>query len=124
MKVAFASEKGEDVDQHFGWCHNFMIYDVTPGGYDALGMREIPEMDEDGAEYEVGKIDRRIDVIEDCTILYCMQIGPTAAARVVKRRIHPMKVNEPEKISVILDKLVETLKKPPIWLRKVLESEK
>lgn len=124
MKVAFASEKGTDVDQHFGWCHSFMVYDVTPEGYDAVGMREIPEMDEDGEEYEVGKIDRRIDVIEDCTIMYCMQIGPTAAARVVKRKIHPMKVNDPEKISVILDKLVETLKKPPIWLRKVLESEK
>jgi nitrogen fixation protein NifX len=64
-------------------------------------------------------------VIEDCAILYVAAIGGSGAARVVARNIHPIKVNEPESISSILDRLQVVLKgTPPPWLRKALLKDK
>ena len=46
-----------------------------------------------------------------------------AAARVVAQNIHPIKVNEPEAIDTILDKLQAVLGgTPPPWLRKAMRK--
>jgi len=119
MKIAFATKDNITIDDHFGWCRTFAVYDVTPAGYTFLAMKNVPERGDD----EVDKIDKRIEAIKDCIILYCNQIGPVAAARVIKSKIHPIKVSMPEPIAVVLARLVDVLKNPPIWLRKVLERE-
>ncbi|MBI5892836.1 MAG: nitrogen fixation protein NifX [Deltaproteobacteria bacterium] len=119
MKIAFATNDNKTVNDHFGWCRQFAIYDVTPADYTFLMMRDVPE----GGDDEVDKIDKRIAAIKDCAIIYCSQIGPVAAARVIRERIHPIKVAQPEAIDDVLNKMVEVLKKPPIWLKKVLERE-
>ena len=119
MKLAFATKDNTFVNDHLGWCRQFAIYDVTASGFKFLEMREVPE----GGDNEVDKIDKRIGAIKDCAILYCEAIGPVAAARVIRERIHPIKVSRPEPIDEILHKMTEVLKKPPIWLRKILERE-
>ena len=76
---------------------------------------------EDGNE---DKLAPKIEAIKDCAILYVAAIGGSAAARVVANKIHPIKVNEPEAINDILDKLQEVLKgAPPPWLRKALNKD-
>jgi nitrogen fixation protein NifX len=53
--------------------------------------------------------------------LYVAAIGGSGAARVVASKIHPIKVNEPEAIDTILDKLQLVLAgTPPPWLRKAM----
>ncbi len=76
------------------------------------------DLQEDGNE---DKLAPKLDAIKDCAILYVAAIGGSGAARVVAQNIHPMKVNQPEEILDILDKLQDVLKgTPPPWLRKAL----
>jgi nitrogen fixation protein NifX len=76
------------------------------------------DLQEDGNE---DKLQPKLEAIKDCAILYVAAIGGSGAARVVAANIHPMKVNQPEEITVLLDKLKDVLNGvPPPWLRKAL----
>jgi nitrogen fixation protein NifX len=77
-------------------------------------------MFEDGNE---DKLVPKIAAIEDCAIVYLAAIGASAAARIVAKKIHPVKVEQPEVITDVLDKLVVLLNgSPPPWLRKALHK--
>ena len=121
MKVAFATQDLKRVDAHFGWAKNIAIYEVTPEGSQFLEAVQFDgDLQEDGNE---DKLAPKIEVVKDCAILYVAAIGGSGAARVVAHKIHPVKVNQPEEISDLLQKLVEVLKgTPPPWLRKVMNK--
>ncbi|TWB89385.1 nitrogen fixation protein NifX [Bradyrhizobium macuxiense] len=123
MKVAFATQDLRRVDAHFGWAKNIAVYDVGPGGHVFLKAVQFDgELKEDGDEDKLGP---KIEAIKDCAILYVGAIGGSGAARVVARKIHPIKVNKPESIQVLLEKLERVLKgTPPPWLRKALAKDK
>jgi nitrogen fixation protein NifX len=121
MKVAFATKSLDKVDDHFGHAKTLAIYDVDETGYRFLEYRHF----EDVPDEEYDKINQKVERIKDCAIVYVIAIGATAAARVVKAKIHPVKVNEPTPIEDILQKLVHTLKtNPPPWLKKALLDSK
>lgn len=119
MKVAFATQDLKRVDAHFGWAKHIAIYDLEPEGHKFLQAVEFEgDLKEDGDE---DKLAPKIEAIKDCAILYVAAIGGSGAARVVAHNIHPMKVNRPENILELLDKLQDVLKgNPPPWLRKVM----
>ncbi|MBM3551525.1 MAG: nitrogen fixation protein NifX [Alphaproteobacteria bacterium] len=123
MKVAFATQDLKRVDAHFGWAKNIAIYEIDPEGYEFVEAIQFDgDLKEDGNE---DKLAPKIDAIKDCAILYVAAIGGSGAARVVASNIHPMKVNQPEAISDLLDKLQEVLRGvPPPWLRKALTKGK
>jgi nitrogen fixation protein NifX len=122
MKIAFATQDLQRVDAHFGWARNLAVYEISPEGYSLVEAIQFSgELKEDGNE---DKLAPKIEAIKDCAILYVAAIGGSAAARVVAHKIHPIKVNEPEAINEILDKLQEVLKSsPPPWLRKALNKD-
>jgi nitrogen fixation protein NifX len=119
MKVAFCTQDMAHVDAHFGWTKNIAIYEIDTEGHRlAEAVQFEAEAKEDGSE---DKLIPRLDAIADCAIVYVAAIGASAAARVVNRKIHPVKVQKPEVIAELLDRLVETLRtSPPPWLRKAL----
>jgi nitrogen fixation protein NifX len=123
MKIAFATQDHKHVDAHFGWGKNIAIYDVSPNGHHFLEAVEFGgELEEDGDE---DKLSPKLEAIKDCAILYVAAIGGSGAARVVAMNIHPIKVNEPEEIDVILDKIQAVLGgTPPPWLRKAMLKDK
>lgn len=123
MKVAFATQDLKRVDAHFGWAKNIAIYEIGPEGHEFVEAIQFDgDLKEDGNEDKLGP---KIDAIKDCAILYVAAIGGSGAARVVASNIHPMKVNQPEAISDLLDKLQEVLRGvPPPWLRKALTKGK
>jgi len=123
MKVAFATQDLKRVDAHFGWAKNIAIYDVGPEGHSFVESIQFDgDLKEDGNE---DKLAPKIDAIKDCAILYVAAIGGSGAARVVANNIHPMKVNQPEPISELLEKLEGVLRGvPPPWLRKALAKGK
>ncbi|MCP1839059.1 nitrogen fixation protein NifX [Bradyrhizobium sp. USDA 4524] len=122
MKVAFATQDLRQVDAHFGWAKNIAIYDVAPSGHVFLKAVEFEgDLKEDGND---DKLAPKIEAIKDCAILYVAAIGGAGAARVVANNIHPIKVNKPENILVLLEKLEQVLKgTPPPWLRKALAKD-
>jgi nitrogen fixation protein NifX len=123
MKIAFATQDHKHVDAHFGWAKNIAIYDVSPSGHRFLEAVEFNGgLDEDGNE---DKLTPKLEAIKDCAILYVAAIGGSGAARVVASNIHPIKVNEPEEIDALLNKLQVVLGgTPPPWLRKAILKDK
>ncbi|MEK8215945.1 nitrogen fixation protein NifX [Paenibacillus sp. FSL L8-0463] len=121
MKVAFATDDGNRVNAHFGQSPMFAVYNVTKNGGELLELRKLPALlNED----EAGRIDSRLEAIGDCTLIFIMQIGASAAARVTRRKIMPVKVPFGSPIDEQVKRLVEMLQgKPPMWLAKVLRAE-
>ncbi|MEW6682480.1 MAG: nitrogen fixation protein NifX [Nitrospirota bacterium] len=121
MKVAFATQDLATVNAHFGWAKHIMVYDVSPDGYRHVETHNFTgDLQEDGNE---DKLAPKIAAIKDCAILYVAAIGGSGAARVVAQKIHPVKVNEPEPITEILQKLQAVLGgTPPPWLRKAMQK--
>lgn len=119
MKIAFATQDLKRVDAHFGWAKNIAIYEVLPDGHHFVELVEFAgDLQEDGNE---DKLAPKLDAISNCAILYVAAIGGSGAARVVAKGIHPIKVNQPEEIDGLLNRLQDVLKgTPPPWLRKVL----
>lgn len=119
MKIAFATQDLKMVDAHFGWAKNIAIYEVSTQGHQFIEAIQFDgDLQEDGNE---DKLAPKLEAIKDCTILYVAAIGGSGAARVVAQKIHPIKVNQPEDIGEILEKLRVVLNgTPPPWLRKAL----
>lgn len=122
MKVAFATQDLRRVDAHFGWAKNIAIYDVAPSGHVFLKTVAFEgDLAQDGND---DKLAPKIEAIKDCAILYVAAIGGAGAARVVANKIHPIKVNKPENILVLLKRLEHVLKgTPPPWLRKAMAKD-
>lgn len=122
MKVAFASTDKVHVDEHFGRAENFLIWEIGPDSAEFTGLVQIKAEGED----EEDKIEARSAALEDCALVYVAQIGGPAAARLVAKKIHPVKSKDREPIARVVEKLQEVLRgTPPPWLRKaMLKSER
>jgi nitrogen fixation protein NifX len=123
MKVAFATQDNIHINAHFGWASKIDVYDLTPDGFTFLETLTFGgTLKEDGNE---DKLEPKLKALEGCTIVYVADIGGSAAARLINRRITPMKSDsENDKITAILAQLMQTLQgSPPPWLRKVLRQE-
>ena len=119
LKVAFATGSGSRVDQHFGLCCRFDVYEVSAQGYELFDTRLL----DPAAADEDDKINSRLRAVEDCAIVHLASIGGPAAARVIKARVHPVKVPEDTEVTELLDKLQQVVAgSPPPWLRKVLRQ--
>jgi nitrogen fixation protein NifX len=119
MKVAFASKDGLNINEHFGWANEFSVYDIQENESNLVERRAVQKFDPDFEPEELDKINIRIEAIKDCAIVYCNNIGAVSAARVIRNRIHPIKVPEPILIASEIQRLQNVLKNPPIWIKKI-----
>ncbi|HLO24473.1 MAG TPA: nitrogen fixation protein NifX [Geobacteraceae bacterium] len=120
MKVAFTSTTGEMIDEHFGQSSAFQIWEIGPD--DARFLTRVGVIATSGDEED--RIAARASAIVDCAIVYTMQIGGPAAAKLVARKIHPMKTGTVVPVAEIVGKLQEVLRgNPPPWLRKAMSKE-
>jgi nitrogen fixation protein NifX len=123
MKIAFTTSDRVHINAHFGWAKNIDVYEVSTEGYKFLETLSFDgDLKEDGNE---DKLLPKIEALADCTIVYVSAIGGSAAARLIKKQITPVKArSEEEEIGEVLSKLVQTLKgNPPPWLRKALQQK-
>ncbi len=122
MKIAFTTSDQVHINAHFGWAKKIDVYEVSTEGYQFLKTLTFDgDLKEDGNE---DKLLPKIEALQDCTIVYVSAIGGSAAARLIRKRITPIKArSEEDEIPEVLTKLVETLKgSPPPWLRKALQQ--
>jgi len=120
MKIAFTSSTGEMIDQHFGQCQSFHIWEVGPDEAEFLTTISAITTAED----EDDRILARATAIADCAIVYTMQIGGPAAAKLVARKIHPMKTGSEVSLKETVERLQNVLRSnPPPWLRKAMNKE-
>ncbi len=123
MKIAFTTNDRIHINAHFGWAKKIDVYEVSQEGYEFEKTLTFDgDLKEDGNE---DKLVPKIEALHDCTIVYVSAIGGSAAARLIKKRITPIKArSEEDEIEEVLTRLVETLKgSPPPWLRKALQQK-
>ena len=119
MKIAFTTTDGSMIDQHFGQCENFQIWEVGP---DEAAFLELVTVEPHGSDEE-DRIAVRAKALADCAIVYTMQVGGPAAAKLVAQKIHPMKTNIEVSLPETVGKLQEVLRgNPPPWLRKAMNK--
>lgn len=123
MRIAFATQDMTVVDAHFGGAKNIAIYDVSK---DSSKFLEALQFDmtsaEDGNHDEsVDRLSVKIDALEGCAMLFTLAIGGPAAARVVAKKVHPVKLPRPEPIAEVIARLQTTLAgSPPPWMRRIM----
>ncbi|PLX74104.1 MAG: nitrogen fixation protein NifX [Desulfuromonas sp.] len=120
MKVAFATTDKVHVNAHFGQATEFTVWEIGPEEASFSGMIQLQSEDEmDG--HSDDKIEARGEALADCALVYVGEIGGPAAARLVAKKIHPIKSKEREPITTVVEKLQEVLRSsPPPWLRKAM----
>ncbi|MGK7891320.1 MAG: dinitrogenase iron-molybdenum cofactor biosynthesis protein [Leptolyngbyaceae cyanobacterium] len=116
IRVAVASNAEEQLDGHFGSCHRYLIYQLSVDEIRLIDVRSAIE-----ADMHEDKNRFRVNLIQDCPVLYIASIGGPAAAKVIQANIYPMKVEEGGEAREALAKLQQILtSSPPPWLAKIL----
>jgi nitrogen fixation protein NifX len=119
MKVAFTSSDGFTIDEHFGMATRFRIWEVGPDTASFVNEVAVIHTGDD----EEDRISARADAVAGCAIVYTVQIGGPPAAKLVSRKIQPMKTGEPAPIAEVVRKLQIVLQgTPPPWLRKAMNG--
>jgi nitrogen fixation protein NifX len=121
IRVAFASNKSEMLDGHFGSCRRFLIYQISS---ETSRLVDIRNVDQQGQAEMDDKNAYRVSLIEDCQLLFVGSIGGPAAAKVVRAGIHPIK--KPQSGAIIdeissLQKVIGDDASP--WLAKVMGQD-
>lgn len=120
MKVAFASTDKVHVNEHFGHAGEFYIWEIGPEDAAFSGVVQV-QSDADAPGHSDDKIEARGAALADCALVYVGEIGGPAAARLVAKKIHPIKSKDHEPITAVVEKLQEVLRNnPPPWLRKAM----
>jgi nitrogen fixation protein NifX len=126
LRIAIATQDMTGLNAHFGSARKFAIYDVKPDSFvfvEAIGFDEVS--DEGGKHKDDGddRITPKVEALEGVNLLFVRAIGGPAAAKVVKARIHPVKIPDPMPIEDVIARVQTMLKgNPPPWLRKVLAA--
>lgn len=123
MKIAFTTSDRVHINAHFGWAKEIDVYEVSENGHNFLETLTFEgDLKQDGNE---DKVTPKLEALYGCTIVYVSAIGGTAAAKLIKKGVTPVKAkSDDDKISDVLDKLVQTLQgSPPPWLRKALQQK-
>lgn len=114
MKVAFATNDMKNIDAHFGSAKQFAVYDISKSDTQACEIIKIEDKDTDNT----------ISLLKGVDIVYFINIGPTAAAKIINSGIFPIKYKEIVSIEDELVKLANMLNtNPPPFIKKILEKK-
>lgn len=115
IRVAVASNRGENLDGHFGSCDYFLVYQVSPTAIKLVDVRSTLEADQAD-----DKNMSRSALINDCQLVYVQSIGGPAAAKVVRAGVHPVKMPNGGTARDTLTQLQSRLLAPPPWLAQIM----
>ncbi len=116
IRVAVATNNGEQVNGHFGSCLRYLVYQMTAEDCALIDVRSALE-----ADLSDDRNGFRANLINDCQVLYVQSIGGPAAAKVVRSGIYPIKVKEATDAPSELARLQRVMASaPPPWLSKIM----
>ena len=116
IRIAVASNGGEQLDGHFGSCPRFLIYQLSRTELKLVDIRNT-----DGADDAEDKNAFRANLANDCHVMYVQSVGGPAAAKIVRGGIYPMKVPEGGNAKEVLLELQKVMNgHPPPWLAKIM----
>jgi nitrogen fixation protein NifX len=116
IRVAVASNSGEQLDGHFGSCLRFLVYEVAHDSLTLVDSRSTLD-----ADASSDKNSMRVQLIEDCQVVYIVSVGGPAAAKIIRARIHIVPIPQGGAAREVLAQLQTTMANaPPPWLAKLL----
>ncbi|MDR0580077.1 MAG: dinitrogenase iron-molybdenum cofactor biosynthesis protein [Campylobacteraceae bacterium] len=120
MKIAFASTDNVHVNEHFGWCKCFYIYELKSS--EPLFLKAVESKDE--ISEEADKLSYKIECIKGVDILCASHIGPRASLMVKNAGIFMLGVQrDNELIKDVLNKLLNMKNAtPPLWMQRFLHK--
>lgn len=126
MRIAFSTQSMTVVDAHFGGAKSIAIYDVSKDSSTFVEALQFDQISEEDGNHDdsVDRLGIKIDALEGCAMLFTLAIGGPAAARVVAKKIHPVKLPRPEPIADVISRLQTTLAgTPPPWMRRLMGDQ-
>lgn len=120
MKIAFASTDNVHVNDHFGWCKCYYLYEIKDDTFTFL--KALPSPNEIAEEGD--KLSYKIQCLEDANILCASHIGPRASLMVKSSGIFVLKTEkEDEPIEALLNTLIALKNSnPPLWMQRFLHA--
>jgi len=135
IKVAFASNDENHVNLHFGAAECFMIYDVSPGTAELVGVGHFVAVEMKGANKDKGlprdqqgvsqieiplaadypphptdkppedKVVAKLEFLKDCAAVYAASVGTSSIKRLMMADIQPIIVNNGHEIVDLLNEV-------------------
>ena len=120
MKIEFASTDNIHVNDHFGWCKCYYLYEIQGDTFTFL--KALPSPNEIAEEGD--KLSYKIQCLEDANILCASHIGPRASLMVKSSGIFVLKTEkENEPIETLLNTLIALKNSnPPLWMQRFLHA--
>ncbi len=112
LKIAFASNDRARVNLHFGGADSLVVYDVSPGRADLVGVGQFVKADNVGHDVRTGlentaqdKLAAKLEFLKDCTAVYAANVGASAIRRLMIAGIQPIIVDEGHDIVDLLNEV-------------------
>ena len=119
IKVAFATDDGKHVNQHFGTAHSLVVYDIQPQCHHLVAAAQFDGLD--GSDND--KLAAKLVFLDGCIAVYCRACGASALKQLRERHIQPLKVIEQMGINKLIAALQQELgDSPPMWLTNALSQ--
>lgn len=115
IRIAIASNSGALLNGHFGSCIRFLVYQLSKDDMRLVDIRSTVEAD--------SADDRnlfRVNLIQDCQVLFVQSIGGPAAAKVIRADIYPIKAPDVIEALEQLREFQKVFDAPPPWMAKIL----
>lgn len=134
IRVAFASSDRTQVNLHFGAAERFVLYDVSPGEAELIGIGEFVRSElkgvnrdkalpagylpipveqwgppstigPDGEIIPADKVAEKLEFLKDCVAVYAASIGQSSIKRLMESGIQPIIVNCGHDIFALLNEI-------------------
>jgi nitrogen fixation protein NifX len=112
LRIAFASSDRTTVDLHFGGAESLVIYDVSPGQADLVGIGEFMKAEQIGESGRAGlagsvqdKVLPKLDFVGECAAVYAASIGSSSIRRLMRLGIQPIIVDTGHAILDLLNEV-------------------
>lgn len=121
--VAFASQEGDMVDQHFGSAQAFYTWAITADSAALIASRDFGYEKKDGNE---DKLKPKMSWLVGADVVYCGSIGGSATRQLVTLGINPIKVKGGPDVEELIEALQEQLAsaEPEFWLANILKRKR
>ena len=118
ITVAFASNDGQNIDEHFGRCESYYLYDVAVDSSRCIAHKKADRQVDD----EVGRLEYKISLIDGAKLVCITQIGPKASMMLKSQGIMAMSVQDGMSIGAFIQKLQAMLasEAKPLWLKQIV----
>lgn len=120
--VAFASQEGDMVDQHFGSAQAFHVWAITTDRAREIISRNFGHEKQDGNE---DKLKPKLAWLVGTDIVYCGSIGGSASRQLVALGINPIRVKGGPDVEELIESLQSQLQgQPEPWLANILKRKR